>query len=62
MQMNFRIFRSMFTSWEELFAEAARFCTEIGPDRVVSISHSENHNDGVVTVWYWEGEFEEAEQ
>jgi hypothetical protein len=39
--------------WEELFREAADFATTIGPDRVISISHSEDENDGVVTVWYW---------
>jgi hypothetical protein len=33
-----------------LFRESADFATEIGPDRVLSISHS---SDGVVTVWYW---------
>ena len=44
----------MLTTWQSLFREAADFATEVGPDRVISISHSEDKADGVVTVWYWE--------
>ena len=40
-------------SWESLFDEAARFATEIGRERLISISHSEDANEGVVTVWVW---------
>ena len=49
-----RIFRGSFPTWDQLFDEAAAFATEIGRERLISISHSEDHNDGVVTVWYWE--------
>ena len=52
-RMAYRTFRGILATWEELFAEAAQFATEIGPERVVSISHSEDQSDGVVTVWYW---------
>ena len=52
-RMAFRIFRGTFATWEKLFADAAQFATEIGPERVASISHSEDRSDGVVTVWYW---------
>jgi hypothetical protein len=41
-------------TWNQLFQEAADFATSIGRDRLIGISHSEDHNDGVVTVWYWE--------
>jgi hypothetical protein len=51
MRVHFKIFRSAFTSWESLFEEAAAFCNRIGPDRVISISHSHD-NVGVVTVSY----------
>jgi hypothetical protein len=51
--MTFQIFRGTWASWEQLFDEAAFFATEIGPERVVSISHSADRSDGVVTVWYW---------
>ena len=53
MRVEFRIFRSMMKSWDTLFAEAAAFASELGPDRLISISHSEDNDEGVVTVWYW---------
>ena len=54
MQVNFKHFRSSMSSWDKLFRQAAEFATQVGPQRVISISHSEDQNDGVVTVWYWE--------
>jgi hypothetical protein len=53
------MFRGVLTSWEALFEEASEFATEIGPDRLISISHSEDKSDGVVTVWYWTGHVDE---
>lgn len=50
--VTFTVFRSSFISWEELFQQAADFASEIGPERVISISHSEDGNEGVVAVWY----------
>ena len=54
MRVRFRVFRSILKSWESMFQEVAHFATEVGPERLISISHSEDHGDGVVTVWYWE--------
>lgn len=53
MNVQFRIFRGVWTSFEALFSEAAQFASLLGPERVISISHSEDKDDGVVTVWYW---------
>ncbi len=52
--VGYRIFRSSLKSWETLFGEAAAFAAELGPERLISISHSEDQNTGVVAVWYWE--------
>jgi len=52
--VGYQIFRSHTKSWETLFDEAAAFAAELGPERLISISHSEDGNEGVVTVWYWE--------
>ena len=41
-------------TWETLFEEASNFATGIGRERLISISHSEDNNDGVVVVWYWQ--------
>jgi hypothetical protein len=53
-QVSFKIFRSSYISWEELFRQAADFAGSLERDQLISISHSEDQNDGVVTVWYWE--------
>ena len=50
--MNFRIFKGTLIGWKELFDEAARFATELGPARLRRISHSASGGRGIVTVWY----------
>lgn len=52
-KVEFKMFRGTFTSWECLLGETAQFATLLGPERVISISQSEDHSDGVVVVWYW---------
>ena len=51
--VRFMEFRGSFRSWDEIFSEAASFATTLGPDRLISISHSEDSGKGVVAVWYW---------
>lgn len=53
MEVRFAVFRGVWSSFEALFAEAAAFASQLGPQRLISISHSEDKDDGVVTVWYW---------
>jgi hypothetical protein len=55
-RMAYKMFRGTLASWDDLFSEAAAFATSIGPERVVGISHSEDRDAGVVTVWYWTDE------
>jgi hypothetical protein len=50
---DYKMFRSGLSPWESLFQQAADFATQLGPDRVISIAHSENNGEAVVTVWYW---------
>jgi hypothetical protein len=52
--VRYEIFRGVMASWPDLFAKASEFATELGPGRLISISHSEDQNDGVIAVWYWE--------
>lgn len=54
MQVRYKIFRGVFSSWEALFEQAGAFATSVGPERLIGISHSADSHDGVVTVWYWE--------
>ena len=53
MQVEYKTFRGILAGWEKLFQQAAEFATQIGKERLINISHSENHGKGVVTVWYW---------
>ena len=51
--VTFKMFRGTIATWEQLFSEAAMFATTVGRERLISISHSEDQQDGVVAVWYW---------
>jgi len=53
MQAKFRMFGGTLTTWESLFQGAADFASRIGPERLINISHSDNHGRGIVVVWYW---------
>jgi hypothetical protein len=52
-KVDFKMFRGTIAPWEQLFADAAEFASTLRPEELISISHSEDGNDGVVTVWYW---------
>lgn len=52
-EVKYKVFRSSISSWGQLFSETAEFASQVGPERLISISHSEDNNEGVVTVWYW---------
>ncbi len=58
--MEFRICKATLKSWDDLFTEAARIGTELGPARLRRISHSASDGRGIVTLWYEEQE--EVEQ
>ena len=53
MTLQFEVFRSSITSWNELFEEASLFATGIGEERVLTITTSADRGDGIVVVWYW---------
>lgn len=52
-KVQYRVFRGIWTSFEELFSQAANFASLLGPERLISISHCETTKGTVVTVWYW---------
>ena len=53
MKVQYKIFRGILSTWDNLFTEASEFASILGPDKVINISHSGDGGDGVVTVWYW---------
>lgn len=54
---DFRIFRGTFSTWNSLCTEAAEFATTIGPKDLITISHSEDKDSGVITVWFWTNDY-----
>ena len=52
-RVRFRFFRGTLATWDELFGKAARFAEALPAGDLISISHSADQSDGVVTVWYW---------
>ena len=54
MQVKYQIFKSRTQSWDTLCAEAAAFASEKGRERLINVSVSEDQNEGVIVVWYWE--------
>lgn len=57
MKVKYEYFRGTFATWDKLFDQASAFATRIGKERLISISQSEDHSEGVVVVWYWDDEF-----
>jgi hypothetical protein len=51
-KVSFEVFRGVLASYESLFRKAAAFASTIDQDKLVSISHSSNGAEGIVTVWY----------
>ena len=52
-KVEYKMFRGTFETWDQLFAKAADFASTLSPEQLINISHSEDNNDGVVTVWFW---------
>ena len=52
-RVRFKVFRGLLASWDRLFTDAAAFAGSLPPGSLISISHSSDHSDGVVTVWFW---------
>ena len=51
--VKYEMFRGIMASWPALFEQAAAFASTLGRERLITISHSEDKDDGVVVVWYW---------
>lgn len=53
MKAQCRLFKSHFESWETMSMQVTDFLTELGPDKVIGISQSQEGSFGLITVWYW---------
>lgn len=47
-------FKSYTQSWDDLCAEAAEFGAGRAAIALINRSVSEDDNEGVIVVWYWE--------
>ena len=52
--VKYKFFRGTLATWDELFSQAAEFASTLDQQRLITISHSADQSNGVVTVWYWE--------
>lgn len=55
---HYKTFGSELSPREAAFAQALQFLTDLGPARVISVSHAEDQRGAVVTVWYWAPAYE----
>lgn len=55
-RVKYELIRGTFQTWDQLFERAAAFANDIGRERLIGISHSEDKDDGVIAVWYWSQE------
>jgi hypothetical protein len=60
MQVQFKTFESQFLTRQKMLQKAAEFATQMGPERLINVTHSEDHHESLITVWYWEGEIPAA--
>src|SRR5262245_15006832 len=61
LRVTFRAFDSKMASREKLFRAAAEFASTIPRDRLITMSHSEDRDNIVITIWFWTDEPEGAE-
>lgn len=53
MKVFYKIYDSKMASREKLFKAATEFANKIGPDDLINITHSEDRDNIVITIWYW---------
>jgi hypothetical protein len=58
MRVRFKTFESQFATRQKILQMAAEFATQLGPERLINITHTEDRDDEVVTIWYWEDSHE----
>jgi hypothetical protein len=53
MRVLFKAFDSKMASREKLFKAASDFANQVGKDRLITLTHSEDRDNIVITIWYW---------
>ena len=53
MQVKVQSWKSGFSSWEDMFQDAANFASQLPKNRLINITHSRDEGTSIVAVWYW---------
>jgi hypothetical protein len=53
MRLFFKAFDSKMASREKLFKAAVEYANQLGRERILTLSHSEDRDNIVITIWYW---------
>ena len=53
-KVSHKIIRGVFKTWDELADIASEFMSTIPKDKIISVSHSEDKDDGVIIIFYEE--------
>lgn len=62
MPVFFKVFDSKMASREKLFKAAVEFANKIDRERLINITHSEDRDNIVITIWYWAEQEEKDER
>ncbi len=60
MRITFKSFDSKMASREKLFRAAIDFANKLDRKDLVNITHSEDRDNIVITVWYWTDEIDKG--
>jgi hypothetical protein len=53
MTVRYEYWESNSDTWQIMLSRAKDRVDQVGPHRLISISHSQYNSTGVVVVWYW---------
>jgi hypothetical protein len=62
MRITFKSFDSKMASREKLFRAAMDFANKLDRKDLVNITHSEDRDNIVITVWYWTDEIDKGSE
>jgi len=60
MRITFKAFDSKMASREKLFKAGLEFANKLKREDIVSITHTEDRDNIVLTVWYWTDEVDKG--
>ncbi|MBL8799827.1 MAG: hypothetical protein JNM56_38450 [Planctomycetia bacterium] len=62
MRITFKAFDSKMASREKLFKAGLEFANKLKREDIISITHTEDRDNIVLTVWYWTDEVDKGQE